>query len=37
MEVAEATYNMYQQQADEKKALLDDAIARGDTAAAEVY
>lgn len=37
MEVAEATYNMYQQQADEKKALLDDAIARGDTAAVEVY
>lgn len=37
MEVAEATYNMYQQQADEKKALLDDAIARGDMAAAEVY
>ena len=37
MKVAEAAYNMYQQQADQKKKLLDEAIARGDEAAAEIY
>ena len=37
MKVAEAAYNMYQQQADQKKKLLDEAIARGDAAAAEIY
>ena len=37
MEVAEAAYELYKQQADQKKQLLEDAIARGDTAAAEIY
>ena len=37
MKVAEAAYNMYQQQADQKKKLLDEVIARGDEAAAEIY
>ena len=37
MKVAEATYDLYKSQADQKKQLLDEAIARGDSAAAEVY
>ena len=37
MEVAKAAYELYQQQADQKKALLEEAIAREDTAAAEIY
>ena len=37
MKVAEATYNMYKEEADKKKTLLDDALARGDKEAAEVY
>jgi hypothetical protein len=37
MKVAEATYNMYKEEADKKKALWNDAEARGDKAAAEVY
>lgn len=37
MNVAEAAYNMYKQQAEEKRALYEEAVENNDLAAAELY